>query len=66
MDKKRLLQLVKSENDIDAIMMILSNHIDYGGPEGGMVSVNQFYKAAECLLEWWADKAPIVKIADLI
>ena len=54
MEKERLLKLLESEpNDIDAIGMILSNHADYGHPEkGGMVSVKQFEKVAECILEW--------------
>ena len=59
MEKKRLLELLKSEpNDIDAIGMILSNYTDYGGSQGGMVSVKQFNKVAECLLEWRDEKKP--------
>lgn len=58
MEKQRLLKLLKSEpNDVDAIGMILSNYTDYGHSEmGGMVSVKQFDKVAECLIEWWNDK----------
>lgn len=57
MEKERLLKLLESEpNDIDAIGMILSNYTDYGGSQGGMVSVKQFSKVAECLIEWWDKK----------
>jgi len=58
MEKERLLEILKSEpNDIDAIGMILSNYTDYGHSElGGMVSVKQFTKVAECLIEWWNRK----------
>ncbi len=54
MEKKRLLELLKSEpNKVDAIGMILSNYTDFGHTEkGGMVSVAQFKKVAECILEW--------------
>ena len=58
MEKERLLEILKSEpNDIDAIGMILSNYTDYGHSEmGGMISVKQFTKVAECLIEWWNRK----------
>ena len=57
MEKARLLQLVKQHSDKEAIGMILSNFTDYGHTEkGGMISVGQFYKVAECLIEWWAGK----------
>lgn len=44
MGKSRLLKLIKTENDIDAINMILSNYVDFGSSVGGLVSVNQFNK----------------------
>ncbi len=58
MEKERLLKLLEKEpNDIDAIGMILSNYTDYGHSElGGMISVKQFNKVAECLIEWWSTK----------
>jgi hypothetical protein len=64
MKKEKLLRLLKQEpNEIDAIGMILSNYIDFGGTDGGMVSVKQFNKVAECLLEWWKDKTPSIMLA---
>jgi hypothetical protein len=57
MEKIKLLQLLKKEErDIEAIRMILSNYVDYGGSSGGLVSVNQFTKVAECLIEWFDNK----------
>ncbi len=66
MEKERLLKLLESEpNDIDAIGMILSNYTDYGHPQlGGMVSVKQFNKVAECILEWIKNKHEILKDKD--
>ena len=56
MEKGRLLELVKQVSDVDAIMMILSNSVDYGSPQGGLVSVNKFKEVAECLIEWQNSK----------
>ena len=59
MEKARLLEMIKQYSDKEAIGMILSNFTDYGHPEkGGMVSIAQFNKVAECLIEWCEGKKP--------
>jgi len=52
MDNERLLNIVKKENDRDALGMILSNCIDMGSSEGGLISVKNFDKVIDLILEW--------------
>ena len=57
MEKKRLLEVVKQHSDRDAIGMILSNYADYGhAKKGAMISVGQFDKIADVLIEWEGQK----------
>lgn len=53
MDKTRLLETIKKQNDKDAIGMILSNYADYGHEtEGALISSRQFDKIADVIIEW--------------
>ena len=52
MNDERLLDIVKKENDRDALGMILSNCIDMGSSEGGLISVKNFDKVIDLILEW--------------
>ncbi len=54
MEKERLYKLLDNvDNKKEAIEMIISNFIDVGTTHlGGCVSVKQFGKISECLIEW--------------
>ena len=56
MEKQRLLEVVKQHSDRDAIGMILSNYADRCSSKGALISVNQFYKIADVLIEWAGQK----------
>ena len=55
-ETQKLFKSLKSANEIDAIMIILSNYADYCSEIGAMVSVKRFQIVAEVLLEWWKNK----------
>ena len=50
MEIERLLKL--ENNDIDKLCMILSNNVDRGCSDGGLISVKNFKKCAEDILKW--------------
>lgn len=47
----RIKEYAKEQSIEDTIGMILSNRVDYGGEQGGMVSVKQFDQVAKDLIE---------------
>ena len=52
--KKRIEQISRwSENDIDAIVMILSACADMGSAEGALLSVSKFASTAEMIIEYF-------------
>ena len=50
MDNKTILNF--KTNDVDKLGMILSNNIDRGSSDGGLISVNAFEKLIADLIEW--------------
>lgn len=47
----KIKEYAKQQSIEDTIGMILSNRVDYGGGQGGMVSVKQFNQVAKDLIE---------------
>ncbi|MFA7307584.1 MAG: hypothetical protein WC026_13030 [Hyphomicrobium sp.] len=43
---------MEAENEIEKLVMILSNKTDFGSSQGGMISVKNFYKVAEDIMLW--------------
>ena len=52
MEKERLLDLIKSSTDEDALGMILSNCTDKADHDGGMISLKGFDQAIDILIFW--------------
>jgi hypothetical protein len=65
MEIERLLK-IEAENEIEKLVMILSNNTDYGHPNGGMISVKQFYKCADHIMLWHEMQVNKLKQADVI
>ena len=52
MEKERLLDLIKSNTDEDALGMILSNCTDQANSNGGMISLKAFDSVIELVISW--------------
>ena len=55
MKKEKLFKILKQSKESNTVKigMILSNRIDWGGDNGGMISVKQFDKIAEDLIAFY-------------
>ena len=51
MEIEKILAMKVSRQE-DMLTMIISNRIDYGGDDGGMVSVKNFNELARDIIKW--------------
>ena len=48
----RKIEQFKNATEKDKVGMILSSFIDYGNPDGGLISVKQFDELSDVLIEY--------------
>lgn len=54
MEKERLLNMIKNrEPSIDTIGMILSNNVNFGHPEGALISVKKFDDVSRDIIDYF-------------